>query len=366
MHRILRGLAPALAAPHLVDLLRGAAGACAGLLLLDLAFRLGGHGLHLIAPLGASAVLIFAIPNSPLAQPWSVVVGNTVSALVALVLLALVPAGSWVAPLAAGLAIAAMFATRSLHPPGGAVALLTCLAPAPLDDPVHGVLLPVAFGTAGLVLAGIGWHRLTGRVYPFRQPAAPGTPDAPPAARLGLQSADLASILDRFRQSPNLGVADLARLVGAAEEMVAAERLSGATCADIMSRDLVTVGPEAPRDEVVRIFATRGFHSLPVTEGPHGFLGVIFQIDLIRRPAAGLAQDLMGTGLPTVAPDTPVGQLLPLLADGGLEAVPVIEAGALVGIVTRTDLIAALARELARAGANAPPPSPSAGPTAAR
>ena len=41
------------------------------------------HGLYMIAPLGASAVLLFAAPNSPLAQPWSAVVGNSVSAAVA-------------------------------------------------------------------------------------------------------------------------------------------------------------------------------------------------------------------------------------------------------------------------------------------
>lgn len=351
MRRILRGLAPALSAPHAADLVRSAAGAFAGLVLLDLAFRLASPALHLIAPFGASAVLIFALPNSPLAQPWSAVTGNTVSALVALAVLALAPPGPWLGPMAVALAIAAMFLTRSLHPPGGAVALLTALTPASLADPLHGLLLPVMAGSAGLVSVGIAWHRASGRVYPFRQPATAGphgTRDAPPAARLGLQSADLAGILDRFRQSPNLGVADLARLVGAVEEMVAAQRLSGAVCADIMSRDLVRVDPDTPRDEVARIFSTCGFHSLPVTEGPSRLMGVIFQIDLIRHPAAATAAALMTTHLPSLAPDTPVGRLVPLLADGGPEGVPVVSEGALVGIVTRTDLIAALARNLAR------------------
>ena len=352
MRRALRGFAPALSAPHAVDLLRGACGAFTGLLLLNLALQLAAPSLHLIAPFGASAVLVFAVPNSPLSQPWSTVVGNTVSAAVALATIALLPAGPWVPPVAVGGAIATMLLCRSLHPPGGAVALLAALTPSSLTIPLHSVILPVVVGSAGLVLAGIGWHRLTGRVYPFRQPASPGphgTRDPGPAARVGLQSAELAGILDRFRQTPNLGVADLARLVGAVEEMMAAQRLSGATCADIMSRDLVTVVPDTPRDEVAQIFATRGFHSLPVTDGEFRLLGVIFQIDLIIRPAATSAAALMVTGLPEMAPETPVGALLPILADGRPEGVPVLADNKLVGIVTRTDLIAALARELARA-----------------
>ena len=46
----------------------------------------------LIAPFGASAVLVYAVPNSPLAQPWSVVMGNTLSALVALAVITAFPA----------------------------------------------------------------------------------------------------------------------------------------------------------------------------------------------------------------------------------------------------------------------------------
>ena len=58
----------------------------------------------------------------------------------------------------------------------------------------------------------------------------------------------------------------------------------------------------------------------------------------------------MTTGLPAVAPETPASALLPLLADGGAEAVPVIAAGRIVGIVTRSDMLSALARQTVRAG----------------
>ncbi len=366
-----RGFGPAMTGPKTVDLVRASLGAALGLVLAGLALQGLGLG-WLIAPLGASAVLIYAVPNSPLAQPWSVIAGNTLSALVALALLAALPQGPWVAPLAVGLAIITMLAGRALHPPGGAVAFLVEMNGS-LDW--HLTLVPVMAGSALLVGVGMVWNRAVGRVYPFRQPAQPGahgTQDPTPEARIGLDPAELAAILNEYRQSANLGVADLARLVGAAEQAAAARRMEGFTAADIMSRDLVTVGPEAPLGQVADIFRKRGFTSLPVVEGER-LLGVIFQIDLIRRAREDAfrqhkslisalarlidthrarpprASEIMTTGVPQVTPATPVGALLPLLADGGAEAVPVVEGAAILGIVTRTDLVSALAQRLALA-----------------
>lgn len=365
-----RGFAPAMGGPKAVDLARAGIGAGLGLLLAGLALRGLGIG-WLIAPFGASAVLVYAVPNSPLAQPWSVVTGNTLSALVALAVITALPHVDWAVPLAVGLAIATMLATRALHPPGGAVALLVALAGK--TDWLH-VLGPVIAGSCLLVGIGILWNHAVGRVYPFRQPSQPGThgtTDPTPEARIGLDPAELATILEDFRQSANLGVADLARLVGAAEQAAAARRMEGFTAADIMSRDLVTVGPDAALSQVADIFRKRGFTSLPVVGEGDRLLGLIFQIDLIRRAREDAfrqhhsliralahlidshrkrppkAAEIMETDTPRIAPDTPVGAIMPLLADGGAEAVAVVEGPRMVGIVTRTDLVSALAQRLA-------------------
>jgi CBS domain-containing membrane protein len=359
-----------MAGPKAVDLARAGGGAGLGLLLAGVALHGVGLG-WLIAPFGASAVLVFAVPNSPLAQPWSVVVGNSASALVVLAVLAALPAQDWVVPLAVALAIVTMLALRALHPPGGAVALLVAL-----DGGANGAatLATIAVGSSLLVGLGVLWNHAVGRVYPFRQPSRPGThgtTDPAPEARIGLDPAELATILADYHQSANLGVADLARLVGAAEQAAAARRMEGFTAADIMSRDLVTVGPEAPLSQVADIFRKRGFTSLPVVGEADRLLGLIFQIDLIRRaredafrqhhslirafahlidshrnrpPKAG---EIMETDTPRIAADTPVGAIMPLLADGGAEAVAVVEGPRVVGIVTRTDLVSALAQRLA-------------------
>ncbi|HEY7771683.1 MAG TPA: HPP family protein [Marinagarivorans sp.] len=76
-----------------------------------------------VPSMGASAVLLFAVPHGPLSQPWALFVGHGVSAIVGVTCALLVPHMLLAASLAVGLAIGAMLLTRSIHPPGGATAL---------------------------------------------------------------------------------------------------------------------------------------------------------------------------------------------------------------------------------------------------
>ena len=362
-HRILRALGPVLPPGSPMEALRAGLGACLALALLALILPPGAadlrFGLYLIAPFGASAVLVFAVPSSPLAQPWSVVMGNGVSALVAVVLSHLLPPGAMLVALALGAAVAAMILSRALHPPGGAVALTAALSPEAMQHlGLWFVLVPVLLGSALLVALAVLWARATGRHYPFRQFAAPqahGTTDPPPPERLGLTEAELTGILERYRQSLNLGVEDLARLIAAAELEAASHRSLPVLVGAFMSRDLVTLPPEAPLRAVAASFARHGFGTMPVMGQGGRYLGLIAQSRLLTALTAGhapwaqpKASSLMQTATPVARADMPIAALLPLLAEGTCDAVPVLEGARLIGIVTRSDLIAALARESLR------------------
>lgn len=118
----LRSLGPAVAQGSPLEAIRAGAGALIGLgvtgfFLLSPNVELS-WGLYLVAPFGATSVLLFAVPNSPLAQPWSAIVGNTVAALVGVAVCLIV--GDPVAriALAVGLAITATILCRAVHPPG--------------------------------------------------------------------------------------------------------------------------------------------------------------------------------------------------------------------------------------------------------
>lgn len=76
-----------------------------------------------IASMGASAVLLFAVPHGQLSQPWPVIAGHGISALIGVICARFIPSIPLAAACAVGLAIAAMHQLRCIHPPGGATAL---------------------------------------------------------------------------------------------------------------------------------------------------------------------------------------------------------------------------------------------------
>lgn len=128
----------------------------------------------IVAPMGASAVLIFAVPASPLAQPWPVIAGNTLSALVGVAVAALVPVPAVAAGMAVALAILLMSLTRSLHPPGGAAALLAVVGGAEVAAAGWTfAIVPVALNAVILAAVGVLFHRVSGHNYPHRPLALP-------------------------------------------------------------------------------------------------------------------------------------------------------------------------------------------------
>jgi CBS domain-containing membrane protein len=127
--------------------------------------ELGGIDEWLMASLGASALLVFALPQSPMAQPWAVIAGNTLSALIGIGCFHLIGQPLLALPAAAALSILGMFILRCLHPPAAAVALI-----AVLGHIAHYryAIFPVMVDSVLLVVAGAAYSNLTGKRYPNR------------------------------------------------------------------------------------------------------------------------------------------------------------------------------------------------------
>ncbi len=204
---------PILAGANLRDRMTAAGGALVGIALTAAfctALLPHGPALLLVAPMGASAVLVFAVPASPLAQPWPVIGGNLLSALVGIAVARVVPQPALAAGLAVGGAIALMSLTRSLHPPGGAASLLAVLGGSAVQ--AQGwtfALTPVAANAIVLVLAGVAFHRLSGHSYPHRPVpaaghAAPPTLAVPHPEDIDRALADLGETFDVSREDLDL------------------------------------------------------------------------------------------------------------------------------------------------------------------
>ena len=117
------------------------------------------------APFGAAAVLVFAVPKVALAQPRNLIFGNLLGAIVSVVMVSIFGSEPWVMALAVATAIKLMQLTRTLHPPGGAVALVGVLD----NAKVNFIFTPVLSGSIVLLLCTIVFNNLIpSRSYPTR------------------------------------------------------------------------------------------------------------------------------------------------------------------------------------------------------
>ncbi|MFA4943082.1 MAG: HPP family protein [Lentisphaeria bacterium] len=148
-------------------------GAFSGILLIEILQRytIGADAVFMIGSFGASAVLVYGAPMAEFSQPRNLVGGHVFSAIVGVtVLLTLGERCVLSAPLAVSLAIAAMHFTRTLHPPGGATALIAVIG----GDRVHAlgyvyVLMPVFAGALIMLLIALVINNLSAnpkRHYP--------------------------------------------------------------------------------------------------------------------------------------------------------------------------------------------------------
>jgi CBS domain-containing protein len=140
---------------------------------------------------------------------------------------------------------------------------------------------------------------------------------------------------------------------------------------DIMVPDVITVGPDNSVQEVAEILLTRRISGLPVVDARGRLVGLVSEGDLLRRAESGTeharswwlkllmgretlaaefvkeharrVRDVMTHDVITVSPDTPVTDVASTLERNRIKRVPVVEDGRLVGIISRANLVQALA-----------------------
>ncbi|MDQ2621992.1 MAG: HPP family protein [Actinomycetota bacterium] len=219
---------PLLAGANARDRAFACAGVIAGITLIALCGMMIDGPIEMrawvFAPVGASAVLLFVVPSSPLTQPWPVIGGSLMSGGIGILAGTLIANQALAVGLAVGLAIAAMSLTRSLHPPGGSFAITGVLgvpAAASVDSLLPLVL--VAFDTVAIVLLAMAYHRLvTGHSYPHVTPAVLPEPAVParetPAWQVRFGPQDVDSVLARMDDTFDISRGDLEAILRAVED----------------------------------------------------------------------------------------------------------------------------------------------------
>ncbi len=320
--------------------------------------------LPLAAPAAASAVLVFVASSSPFAQPWSVLAGNLFATAVGVALgLSGVPIAT-AAGLAGALAIFCLFGLRCLHPPGAALALVAVVGSPEIHAYGFQLLYPVAFNSALLIALALIYNNLSGHAYPKPRPQKGNihhTQDALPSERMSFSEDDIERALADFGEYVDVTRDDLAQLIKQTEKHALRRSMGEITAGDIMSRDLYWSTPDCSIQRAWQTLREHRLHSMPVLQpDSHVLVGIVTLVDLLKhfRPAPARVnfgqlkflrgvqlRTIMSTPVVSVTEDTHMVDLVFLLSDRGLHSLPVVDdEQRLVGMITQTDLIAALYR----------------------
>ena len=321
----------------------------------------------LVASMGASAVLLYAVPSSPMSRPWPLLGGHLVSGLVGVSSAQWVPHPAAGAALAVGLALLAMRYLRCLHPPGGATALVCVVGGPQIQGLGYAfVAFPLAANVAAMAALAALFYPLVLRRRYFRP--APAGPGARPAV-LPFHREDLKAALAEMGTFIDVGEEDLEKLYELALAHVQGLRLRRRRCGEVMSRPPVAVPYDTPLEEAWALMARHGIHGVVVVDPFRRVLGMVTRSDFLRhaegrtegnhalrlarllRRTPGFHSDkpeaagqIMSAPAVTAWEDETVAEVLPRFAAHRIHHLPVVDRqGRLVGMLTRADVLALLA-----------------------
>ena len=332
----------------------------------------GGGLKTLLASMGASAVILFAMPHSPVAKPWPLVGGHFISALIGILCARWVPQLWPAAALAVGLSVFAMHLARCLHPPGGASALIPVLGGESVKALGFQFLLtPMALNVGVMLVMSLAFrHLFLPKALPPETQA--GQAERTPTGRLELKAEDIRAALAGMGEFVDAGEQQLHEIYKLAQARAFRRQFGETTAAEVMTPEPITVEFGTELEDAWALMQQHRIKALPVIDRGRHVIGIVTQSDFFRHARAREFSSLGGKlkallkASPTVTSHKPevAGQIMTapaitaaenqqlpelarLLTERGIHQVPIVdERNKLVGLITQTDLIAALYRSM--------------------
>lgn len=367
----LRNFLPASVRIGYAEAFRMSVGIVFGLLVTGLLSRWWGgdtSSIWMASSLAASAVLLFGMPASPLAQPWPVLIGTVLSVLVGAGAQVFIPDTAIACAVAVGLSVMLMVPLRCMHPPGAGFAAYVVL------EHINGltlVVFPIFFNVAVLLVCAVVYNTMTGRRYPHPQHSLKRALD-PSGGHDVFTSEDLDAALSHYNQVLDVSRADLEGLLHIAGRSAFNRNFGNLRCSDIMSQPVFAVESAVPQKEAWALMRQEHVKALPVVDAEGIVIGVVSVSDFVRQAtldapegvaqrirhlvagrsaSKGKVEALMDGEAQVVKADCLLVDLVPLFSAGGCHHMPVVDAHKkLVGIVTQTDLIRALSGAISVSG----------------
>lgn len=278
MKNLLRSFIPHSSNTHPAEWWRAAIGACLGIFVSAVFCReLYGIDitLHLLGPVGASAVLLFAVSTGALAQPWSILGSYLIAALVALLSIRLLGNTINAASLAVCSSILLMCVFRCLHPPAAAVAICIVTSKTDLSPMGLHVLGPVMLNAVCLLAGALIYNNLTRVRYPKAQARELPVPEQVPLNSDGFNAEDLDKALEEMGEFVDVSREDLEEILHKTEAHALRRNRSDIDAARIVSRGTQSLSLEHSMAEAMKMLARNDSRYLPVLDEDKKVVGII-------------------------------------------------------------------------------------------
>ena len=331
----------------------------------------------IVASMGASAVIVFFTPTSPLAQPWPLVGGQLVSAVIGVLCTQAFSHTVFASACAVGGSVLVMLLLRCLHPPGAATALTPIMAGATSTLGYDFVLLPVGLNVAIILMMAIVINRWVLRYdYPTISHQADGIKHQhstliQPAQRIGISEQDLEQALENRNMFVDVSTGDLSKLLTDAQIQSFKRYRGNITCADIMVKNILTVEYGTEVEAAWSIMHGEKLKAMPVLDKARRVIGIItwndffkfinvnvnetfqqkFRAFIRRTPDISASKPesvghIMTSPVNVLPESTHIAALVPLMSNQGYRQIPIVnDENRLVGMVYQANLIAALYNE---------------------
>lgn len=329
----------------------------------------------LVASIGASAVIVFIIPSSPLAQPWPLIGGQLVSAVIGVACAQLVSDKAFASAYAVGGSVLAMLLLRCLHPPGAASALTPIMA----SDPMTGTLdynfifMPVGLNVAVMLIMAIIINRwLLGYNYPLclQRSRISKIAVINPFQSTDISYHDMKQALENIDRFIDVTPDDLRKLLMDVQTRRFKRHTKNMMCGDIMTKNILAVEYGTEVEEAWQIMHHKKLNALPVIDKSRRVVGIITWHDFFKFINVAKNETFQGKlrtfirRTPDISTDKPeavghimaspvtvlteniyIVDLIPLMSIQGYRQIPIVNSEKkLVGMVHQADLIAALSR----------------------
>ena len=332
----------------------------------------------IVASMGASTVILFIMPGSPLAQPWPLVGGQLVSAMTGVVCAQAFTDLAFASACAVGGSVLVMLLFRCLHPPGAATALTPIIAGDPITSLGYGfVLIPVGLNVAIMLVMAIAInHWVLRHQYPTVHLPADNKRHQhsviiQPSQRTGISEQDLEQALENMDMFMDVSTEDLSKLLTVAQMQSFKRYRGNITCADIMVRNILTVEYGTEVEEAWKIMQREKLKAMPVIDRTKRVIGIISWNDFFKfinvganetfqekfrafiRRTPNVTTDkpesvghIMTSPVSLLPESTHIAALIPLMSNQGYRQIPIVNSeNRLVGMVYQANLIAALYNE---------------------